>query len=137
MLNQFTINYLDISYFHGIIFAYLNHELKLLSIEKLSQYLENGDSNLSIDDLVTFKFVISSDVTQIKLNANESCLYVISQVDNEMVVSNIDTSILLNGTFNEHEVYRVPAGVKILRFMPSPKNHEQSVCLLDSKDLIS
>lgn len=134
LLFNYSINFLDVSYSKNIIIAYLNNELKIISIDLLSEYLES-DNGKDVDSLVlhSFKVPSNTNITQIKLNADNTCLYFISldSDSNKMSLNSIDLSILLNNTFNDQLLYEFSENEKILTFLPSLENPNEFICLSD------
>lgn len=133
LLEHHAVNYLDISQLHKTIFAYLDGQLKLISTKALSNVLESQEpQNETSPPLISHSFNIPGEVSQIKLNADQSTLYIISTRDGQTSVSSIDVMILLRGNYNEITVATFPSSDKLQRFYPSPVDPNLAVLLLDS-----
>lgn len=128
-LSENSVNYLDISYSRGIIFAYLNHNLKLVSIDKLSNFLESNENNDNIDT-VLYSFPIDLNVTHIKLNFNESSLYLSSTDSNtgKVSITTVDVNILVNGTYNHQLIHTFDDLSSLLRILPHPNDESLALC---------
>lgn len=128
-LSENSVNYLDISYSRGIIFAYLNHNLKLVSIDKLSNFLESNENNDNIDT-VLYTFPIDLNVTHIKLNFDESSLYLSSTDSNtgKVSISTVDVNILVNGTYNHQLIHTFDESSSLLRILPDPNDESLALC---------
>jgi hypothetical protein len=122
-----------VSYTRSIIIAYFNDEISVVSIPKLSEYLEgdsadsSSSSSLSSSVVTHTHSVFSFDVLQLKLNASESTLYLVTA---HSIIS-IDLDIFLAGTLNDQLVTSFEETVNVLHFLPSLTNATQSICLLD------
>jgi hypothetical protein len=126
-----------VSYTRSIIIAYFNDEISVVSIPKLSEYLEgdsadSSSSSSSSSSVVTHTYAaFSFDVLQLKLNASESTLYLVTA---HSIIS-IDLDIFLAGTLNDQLVTSFEETVNVLHFLPSLTNATQSICLLDDGTL--
>ena len=136
-MERHTVNFLAVSYTRSIIIAYFNNEISVVSIPKLSEYLEgdsadsSSSSSLSSSVVTHTHSVFSFDVLQLKLNASESTLYLVTA---HSIIS-IDLDIFLAGTLNDQLVTSFEETVNVLHFLPSLTNATQSICLLDDGTL--
>ena len=135
LLENLTINFLEVSNANKTIFAYYNGQLKLISTSALSTVLESDGDDTASSTLAQHSYSIPVEVSQIKLNADESSLYLISTKNSETSVSSIDIPILLRGNYNEIAIATYPKGSKVLSFYPSPSSPTLAVSLLDSGEI--
>ncbi|KAG0687783.1 hypothetical protein C6P40_001878, partial [Pichia californica] len=133
-LETYNVDYLAISNKHKLVFTCLENNLKVISTEKISQIIENDDK--SNDGLILHNFKITGKALMIKINSDETCLYLISESkdSSKFLIISIDLTILLRGIYNEKCISAFPLDSKIIQFYPSLINPFKSICLLENGD---